>query len=122
MWYNFRSVSSKRVISEEIKAKIQKWNRADSALFDAVNAKFWQKVKDYGFDKMQVEIKELHARIDELMKFCVAGKTSFVPKWSEAAIETGCQKQTKYALVWNDADTLILELSFDRGRSKIRKV
>ena len=82
------------MISEEIKSNIQKWNRADSALFDAVNAKFWQKVKDYGFDKMQVEIKELHARIDELMKFCVAGKTSFVPKWSEAAIEIGCQKQT----------------------------
>ena len=94
MRYNFRSVSSRRVISEEIKSKIQKWNRADSALFDAVNAKFWQKVKDYGFDKMQNEIKELHARIDELMKFCVAGKTSFVPKWSEAAIEIGCQNQT----------------------------
>ena len=92
---NFRSVSSERVISDDLKSKIQEWNRADSALFDAVNAEFWKKVKDYGFDKMQIEIKELHARIDELMEFCVAGKTSFVPKWSEAAIELGCQNQNQ---------------------------
>ena len=119
-------MSSERVISDDLKSKIQEWNRADSALFDAVNAEFWKKVKDYGFDKMQIEIKELHARIDELMEFCVAGKTSFVPKWSEAAIELGCQNQNQTNASHNcfflNSDTLVLELCFDRRRSKIRKM
>ena len=82
------------MISDEIKLKIKEWNRADFALFDAVNDIFTQKIEDYGFDKMQLEIKELRARIDELMKFCVADKTSFVPNWSEAAIEFGCLNQS----------------------------
>ena len=77
-----------------MKLKIRDWNRADSALFDAVNVTFWQKINRYGIDRMQHDIKDLHSRIDELMKFCVAGKTSFVPKWSEASIEFGCQAKT----------------------------
>ena len=75
--------------------KIRDWNRADSALFDAVNVTFWQKINRYGIDRMQHDINDLHSRIDELMKFCVAGKTSFVPKWSEASIELGCQTKTR---------------------------
>lgn len=43
---------------------------------------------------MQLEIKALHVYIDKLMKFCVAGTTTFVPDWSEAAIELGCQNYT----------------------------
>lgn len=42
---------------------------------------------------MQREIKALHVRIDKLMKFCVAYTTTFVPNWSEAAIEIGYQKK-----------------------------
>ena len=48
---------------------------------------FWQKVEGYGFDKMQLELKALQAKIDFLMQFCVAGQISKVPKWSEVAIE-----------------------------------
>ena len=115
------------MISDEIKSKIREWNRADFALFDAVNDIFTQKIEDYGFDKMQLEIKELRARIDELMKFCVADKTSFVPNWSEAAIEFGCQNQSnpfvrEYMLVYSyilDGDTLVQELCFDRRRTEI---
>lgn len=43
---------------------------------------------------MQLEIKALHVQVDKLLKFCVAGTTTFVPDWSEAAIELGCQNNT----------------------------
>ena len=78
------------MISDEIKSKIRGWNRADAALFDAVNAEFWRKIEKYGNNTMQLQIEELRKRIDKLMKFCVEDLTTFVPNWSEVAIEIGC--------------------------------
>ena len=44
IWCNeiilFRPNNSKAVLSDELKAKIRSWNRADSVLFDAVNSTF----------------------------------------------------------------------------------
>ena len=51
---------------------------------------------------MQHDIRDLHARIDELMKFCVAGKKSFIPSWSEESIEIGCQKTVKIKLFYRN--------------------
>ena len=68
----FRSNDSKPVLSDELKAKIRSWNRADSALFDAVNSTFWSKIEKFGFEKMETEVKHLRELIDERMKFCVA--------------------------------------------------
>ena len=78
------------MISNEIKSKIRGWNRADAALFDAINVEFWRKIEKYGNNTMQLQIEELHKRIDNMMKFCVADLTTFIPKWSEVAIEIGC--------------------------------
>ena len=76
IWCNqimlFRSNDSKPVLSDELKAKIRSWNRADSALFDAVNSTFWSKIEKFGFEKMEIEVKNLRELIDERMKFCVA--------------------------------------------------
>ena len=76
IWCNpnilFRSNDSKPVLSDELKAKIRSWNRADSALFDAVNSTFWSKIEKFGFEKMETEVKHLRELIDERMKFCVA--------------------------------------------------
>lgn len=41
-------------------------------LFDAVNSTFWAKIENFGFDKMEMEVKNLRRLIDERMKFCVA--------------------------------------------------
>ena len=76
IWCNqiilFRSNDSKSVLSDELKAKIRSWNRADSALFDAVNSTFWSEIEEFGFEKMEIEVKNLRELIDERMKFCVA--------------------------------------------------
>ena len=75
IWCNeiilFRSNDPKPVLSDELKAKIRSWNRADSALFDAVNSTFWSKIEKFGFEKMEIEVKNLRELIDERMKFCV---------------------------------------------------
>lgn len=68
----FRSNDSKPVLSNELKTKIRSWNLADSMLFDAVNSTFWAKIEKFGFDKMEMEVKNLRKLIDERMKFCVA--------------------------------------------------
>ena len=60
-----RSNDSKSVLSDELKAKIQSWNRADSSLFDAVNSTFWVKIAEYGVDKMDMQVKELRLGLHE---------------------------------------------------------
>ena len=55
-----------------MKEKIRSWNRADSALFEAVNSTFWSKIEKFGFEIMEIEVKHLRKLIDERMKFCVA--------------------------------------------------
>ena len=69
---NKRSNDSKPDLPNELKDKIRSWNRADSALFDAVNSTFWSKIEAFGFTKMETEVKNLRNLIDERMKFCVA--------------------------------------------------
>ena len=48
----FRSNDSKSLLSDEL--KIRSWNRADSALFDAVNSTFWLKIEKFGFKSLAV--------------------------------------------------------------------
>ena len=59
--HSFRSNESKPVLSDDLKSKIRSWNRADSALFDAVNSTFWAKIQNFGFDNMEMEVKKLRS-------------------------------------------------------------
>ena len=59
--HSFRSNESKPVLSDDLKSKIRSWNRADSALFDAVNSTFWARIQNFGFDNMEMQVQKLRS-------------------------------------------------------------
>ena len=60
-------------VSLETKDAILKWNQADATLFNVVNSTFWEKVKNYGFEKMKWQIEKFNKMRDEFMQYCVQG-------------------------------------------------
>ena len=63
----------KHEFSLETKEAILKWNQADATLFNAVNSTFWEKVENYGFDKMKRQIEKFNKMKDEFLQYCVKG-------------------------------------------------
>ncbi|XP_072024100.1 LOW QUALITY PROTEIN: galactosylceramide sulfotransferase-like [Amphiura filiformis] len=71
---NARSKSSiLNDITPEMKHKIKQWNIGDVELYDHFNKTFWQKVREFGEERMKMEIKELKERNDWFYQKCIGG-------------------------------------------------
>ncbi|XP_072025927.1 galactosylceramide sulfotransferase-like [Amphiura filiformis] len=70
---NARSKSSVlRDITPKMKEQIKQWNLGDLKLYNHFNKTFWQKVRDFGEERMKREITELVERNEQLYKYCIA--------------------------------------------------
>ncbi|XP_002738876.1 galactosylceramide sulfotransferase-like [Saccoglossus kowalevskii] len=80
---NSRLGKSKRYV-DQLAEGIRGWNHADVALYNYFNATFWGMIKEFGEERMELEVKTLKNKIEELFKFCVKGLTDdvvgFVPQ------------------------------------------
>lgn len=72
---NARKTNQKvdEVAEERVRKKVRAWNKADAALFDHYNATLWRKVDEYGRERMDEQLRLLHAERDRLSEKCLAG-------------------------------------------------
>ncbi|XP_069502512.1 galactose-3-O-sulfotransferase 4 isoform X2 [Ambystoma mexicanum] len=68
---NFRSEESVRTLSLPEVAKLRAWNALDWYLYDHFNRTFWQKVDQFGRERMAEEVRLLQARRGHLMAECL---------------------------------------------------
>ncbi|XP_072041827.1 galactosylceramide sulfotransferase-like [Amphiura filiformis] len=59
-------------ITPRMKEQISRWNLGDVKLYDHFNKTFWQKVRDFGEERMNREITELIERNEQLYTYCIA--------------------------------------------------
>ncbi|XP_071941583.1 galactosylceramide sulfotransferase-like [Antedon mediterranea] len=57
-------------INESLANRIRKWSRWDVILYDRFNTSFWKQVDEFGWDKMQRELKIFKERQFEFQKTC----------------------------------------------------
>lgn len=70
---NARRSSSVSQLTPELRAKAQKWNSIDWKLYQHFNSTFWRKIKEYGFERMEEDVKELKMRNAEMKGLCIDG-------------------------------------------------
>ena len=70
---NARSATGSQ-LTEQIKTKIRSWNKADAAVYDHFNNTFWRKVEEYGYERMQKDLKLLDQMNKQLQERCVEGE------------------------------------------------
>ena len=68
-----KSKNLKESRTNRIRKKVREWNKADSALFDHFNKSLWNKIENFGFHRMKVEVKKLQTINQDLKKQCVEG-------------------------------------------------
>ena len=57
--------------NEELAQKIMEWNAADTALFNAANQTFWNRIEEFGEDNMKRELEEFREERSKLYTMCV---------------------------------------------------
>lgn len=72
---NARSQTS-TILTNNLKKKINSWNKADYMLYEYFNQTFWEKVKIYGVDRMRNDVTILNQHIDKLKNNCIKGGDS----------------------------------------------
>lgn len=60
-------------LTDAIKTKIRAWNKADAAIYDYFNQTFWEKVAEYGSDRMRRDVKLLEEMNLRLQERCIEG-------------------------------------------------
>lgn len=60
-------------LTDQVKNKIRAWNKADAAVYDHFNNTFWRKVEEYGYERMQKDLKLLDQMTKQLQERCVEG-------------------------------------------------
>uniref|UniRef100_H3A8T6 Galactose-3-O-sulfotransferase 4 n=1 Tax=Latimeria chalumnae TaxID=7897 RepID=H3A8T6_LATCH len=70
---NFRSNDTVEKLSLQARKKLAAWNYLDWQLYVYFNKTFWQKVEQYGKEKMKQDVQLLQRKRDELMKVCLQG-------------------------------------------------
>nr|XP_033781224.1 galactose-3-O-sulfotransferase 4 isoform X2 [Geotrypetes seraphini] len=70
---NFRSKDSVHTLSPQTVEKLKEWNALDWYLYMHFNRTFWQKVEQFGWERMREEVLQLQKKQQELMKECLQG-------------------------------------------------
>ncbi|XP_071477093.1 galactose-3-O-sulfotransferase 2-like [Diadema antillarum] len=68
---NARSKTSVRQLSGQLQQRIIQWNGADNALYQYFNRTLWQRIAEFGHERMAREIAELDRRNEELSRLCI---------------------------------------------------
>jgi len=56
---------------ERIREKVRKWNEADATIFDHFNATLWRKIKEYGTEKMSIQLEKLQLERERMAEECL---------------------------------------------------
>ncbi|XP_060710728.1 galactose-3-O-sulfotransferase 2-like [Hemiscyllium ocellatum] len=70
---NFRSNVTVRQLSEDATRRVKAWNALDWKLYLHFNRTFWQKVEDYGLQRMRSDVLILREKRRRLMDLCLQG-------------------------------------------------
>lgn len=66
-----RTSTAAHDVDQKISKKIRDWNKIDTKLYNYYNATFWTRVKKYGLNRLQNELKELSKLKHDLKSYCV---------------------------------------------------
>ncbi|XP_018415854.1 PREDICTED: galactose-3-O-sulfotransferase 2-like [Nanorana parkeri] len=71
---NIRSNFTRNVLPVRVQEKIKIWNQLDWQLYVYFNKTFWEKVDEFGRERMQQEVEELQRRRTLQSKICLQGQ------------------------------------------------
>ncbi|XP_070581995.1 galactose-3-O-sulfotransferase 2-like [Ptychodera flava] len=106
---NARKQTSVKTLTPWMEGRISEWNAADVQLYQYFNRSFWQRVRDFGEERMEKEVWALRERVQIYWDMCIEGTTengegvwhlrgvqvqSYTLKHS-AENKTVCQQMTK---------------------------
>jgi len=56
---------------KRIREKVRRWNEADATIFDHFNATLWRKIKEFGTEKMSIQLEKLNNERDRVAGECL---------------------------------------------------
>ncbi|CAG5110490.1 Oidioi.mRNA.OKI2018_I69.chr2.g4889.t1.cds [Oikopleura dioica] len=68
-----KNISKRKHIEESVKEKIRRWQNVDMRVYEAANRTLWQKIRDFGEEKMATEMSILEKMNSENAEKCVKG-------------------------------------------------
>ncbi|XP_078000003.1 galactosylceramide sulfotransferase-like [Glandiceps talaboti] len=74
--FNIRKETSVHAISHWMQGEIRRWNSADAQLYSYFNETFWKKVKAFGEQRMEEELRALKERKREYWDTCIGNVTA----------------------------------------------
>jgi len=88
-------------LSEDLKTRIESWNKYDSLLYNKFLKKFWQEADSYGLERLQKDVVRLRKMIEEKKSECLDANFGVVTQknWSKIELK-------KYNLKKNVANEL----------------
>ncbi|XP_078390029.1 galactose-3-O-sulfotransferase 2-like [Cetorhinus maximus] len=72
---NFRSNVTVRKLSDETVGRVKAWNSLDWQLYLHFNRTFWQRVEEYGWQRMRNDVLLLQEKRKRLMDLCLQGSS-----------------------------------------------
>lgn len=78
--FKMRIASAKSNITPELAEQIKRWNYADVKLYDFFNRTFWERVEDFGVERMDAHMAEFEKRQKEAEKLCIDSYQPFKKK------------------------------------------
>lgn len=67
-------------MNEDLAGKILRWNHADDLLYDHFNRTFWDKVSEYGYDRMEQDLAMFRQRQKAAEELCIESYEPFKKK------------------------------------------
>ena len=78
VYLQLKTRTERTEVNPELAARIRKWNKLDSAIYDHFYKVFNEKIKEFGTDRMAKEVIQLHNGIARVKQECVEVKLKIV--------------------------------------------
>ena len=75
VYLQLKTRTERTEVNPELAARIRKWNKLDSAIYDHFYKVFNEKIKEFGTDRMAKEVIQLHNGIARVKQECVEVKS-----------------------------------------------